>query len=174
MTITARDIQLKQFKVRFRGFDAQEVDYFLDQLAEAFTNLEIQNAKLSDSLKNAKTEIEELRSREDKLKKAYQELKKSVVSLKDEAQNQPTPSQNASRMIITEAQREAERILTEARSKVEKLDDDIHDLMKQKELIDEHIRKIVDMGSALLKKNDSEKSVADESETKVTHLRQIP
>lgn len=174
MTITARDIQLKQFKVRFRGFDAQEVDYFLDQLAEAFTNLEIQNAKLSDSLKNAKTEIEEQRSREDKLKKAYQELKKSVVSLKDEAQNQPTPSQNASRMIITEAQREAERILTEARSKVEKLDDDIHDLMKQKELIDEHIRKIVDMGSALLKKNDSEKSVVDESETKVTHLRQIP
>lgn len=174
MTITARDIQLKQFKVRFRGFDAQEVDYFLDQLAEAFTNLEIQNAKLSDSLKNAKTEIEELRSREDKLKKAYQELKKNVVSLKDEAQNQPTPSQNASRMIITEAQREAERILTEARSKVEKLDDDIHDLMKQKELIDEHIRKIVDMGSALLKKNDSEKSVIDESETKVTHLRQIP
>lgn len=174
MTITARDIQLKQFKVRFRGFDVQEVDYFLDQLAEAFTNLEIQNAKLSDSLKNAKTEIEELRTREDKLKKAYQELKKSVVSLKDEAQNQPTPSQNASRMIITEAQREAERILTEARLKVEKLDDDIHDLMKQKELIDEHIRKIVDMGSALLKKNDSDKSVVDESETKVTHLRQIP
>ena len=172
MTITARDIQLKQFKVKFRGFDVQEVDFFLDQLAEAFTNLEIENGRLADSLKNSRHEIDELKARDDKLKKAYQELKKNFVSLKDEAQS--ASSQNTSRMIITEAQREAEKILAEARSRVERLNDDIHDLMMQKELVDEHIRKAVELGTIILKKSDDPTNSAEDSDLKVKHLRQIP
>lgn len=172
MTITARDIQLKQFKVKFRGFDVQEVDFFLDQLAEAFTNLEIENGRLADSLKNSKHEIDELKARDDKLKKAYQELKKNFVSLKDEAQS--VSSQNTSRMIITEAQREAEKILAEARSRVERLNDDIHDLMMQKELVDDHIRKAVELGTIILKKGDAPTNSAEDTELKVKHLRQIP
>jgi len=172
MTITARDIQLKQFKVKFRGFDVQEVDFFLDQLAEAFTNIEIENGHLSGSLKNARLEIDELKAREDKLKKAYQELKKNFISLKDEALS--VSNQNTSRMIITEAQRESEKIVADARARVERLDGDIHDLMKQKELIDDHIRKAVELGTILLKKNDGSINSAEENDLKVKHLRQIP
>jgi len=172
MTITAKDIQLKQFKVKFRGFDVQEVDFFLDQLADAFTNLEIENGRLADNLKSARMEIDELKSREDKLKRAYQEIKKNIASLKDEAQS--ALSQNTSRMIVTEAQRESEKILSDARSRVERLDDDIHDLMKQKELIDDHIRKAVELGTMLLKKNDFTITSAEENDLKIKHLRQIP
>ncbi len=172
MTITARDIQLKQFKVKFRGFDVQEVDFFLDQLAEGFTNLEIDNRRMAESLKNAKIEIEELKVREEKLKRAYQELKKNLVSLKDEAQI--SSNQNTSRMIITEAQRESERILDEARTRVERLNDDIQDLRKQKEMIDDHIRKAIELGKAILKNNDCPTNCSEDNDLKVKHLRQIP
>ena len=36
MNITPLDIQQQKFKTRFRGFDIQEVDVFLDQMADAF------------------------------------------------------------------------------------------------------------------------------------------
>ena len=40
MNITSLDIQQRQFKVRFRGFDVREVDTFLEQMADAFESLQ--------------------------------------------------------------------------------------------------------------------------------------
>lgn len=166
MTITARDIQLKQFKVRLRGFDVQEVDFFLDQLAESFTNLEIENSRLAGSLKNARQEIDDLKERDEKLKKAYQDLRKNYLALKDELGSE-------SRMLLHEAQREADRILSEARSRVEDMAEDFVNLKRQKEQMDDYLRKIVEFASGLLEKDEGRVGGAGDPDSKVKHLRQI-
>ena len=54
VNLTPLDIQQQRFKTRFRGFDIQEVDVFLDQMADAFESLLKQNEKLKEEIiKNA-------------------------------------------------------------------------------------------------------------------------
>ena len=42
MTITPQDIQSKQFHVRMRGFDVDEVDKFLEKVAEEMEDDELE------------------------------------------------------------------------------------------------------------------------------------
>ena len=45
--LTPLDIQQQKFRTKLRGFDIQEVDLFLDQMADAFEALLKENEKLS-------------------------------------------------------------------------------------------------------------------------------
>lgn len=166
MTITARDIQLKQFKVRLKGFDVQEVDFFLDQLAESFTNLEIDNSRLADGLKKAKQEIEDLKERDEKLKKAYQDLRRSYVSLKEEAGSGAAAH-------LRDAQAEADRILSEARSRVAAMNEDLARLREQKEQIDAYLKRVLELTSDILGRDDAHRLSQDSSDSRVKHLRPI-
>jgi cell division initiation protein len=147
MTITARDIQLKQFKIRFRGFDVQEVDFFLDQLAEELTNLEIQNERLRERLRNAEKEIESLKEKDEKLKNEFHEINKHYQELKEE-------SGNASRLVISEAIKEADSIIADAKNRAGDFEKQICEMMDQREQIREYARKIVALGKSMLHKDD--------------------
>ena len=51
MRMTATDIRQQQFAVRFfRGFDPQEVDAFLEEMADDFDELSRENALLKEQL----------------------------------------------------------------------------------------------------------------------------
>jgi len=52
MILTAQDIQSQQFHVRFRGFDVEEVDDFLEKIATAFQTVSEENHKLKDRLES--------------------------------------------------------------------------------------------------------------------------
>ena len=54
MKITPLDIQQKQFRIKFRGFDILEVDNFLEQLAISFRSLLQENAGLHEEIKKLK------------------------------------------------------------------------------------------------------------------------
>ena len=55
VNLTPLDIQQQRFKTRFRGFDIQEVDFFLDQMADAFESLLKQNENLTRGVPPATT-----------------------------------------------------------------------------------------------------------------------
>ena len=50
MTITAQDIQSKQFHVRMRGFDVDEVDKFLEKIAEEFLIITLENKQILEKI----------------------------------------------------------------------------------------------------------------------------
>ena len=51
MKITPLDIQQQKFKIRFRGFDPQEVDLFLEQMADGFESLLKENENLQEEIR---------------------------------------------------------------------------------------------------------------------------
>ena len=58
MKMTPIDIQQHQFRVKFRGFDVQEVDTFLDQMADAFGVLMDEQERLREEVDSLKTELQ--------------------------------------------------------------------------------------------------------------------
>ena len=54
--ITPLDIQQHQFSVRFRGFDIQEVDEFLEQIANTLEALYDENERISEENEALKQE----------------------------------------------------------------------------------------------------------------------
>ncbi len=66
--VTPLDIQQHQFSVRFRGFDIQEVDEFLEQIAHTLEALYDENERLIEENQALKQERNGFAVREDNLK----------------------------------------------------------------------------------------------------------
>ena len=68
MKITPLDIQQQQFTVRFRGFDTQEVDSFLETVANELEEQIKKNTELREDLERKETRIWEYQNMEKTLK----------------------------------------------------------------------------------------------------------
>ena len=109
MSITPQDIQTKQFHVRFRGFDVEEVDSFLERLAEEFLILSQENKQLKDRLESMTKTIEQHKEQERK----FQDAILSAHAIADEMKER--------------SRQEADRMVEEARSSVQNLQDKAHE-----------------------------------------------
>jgi len=100
MILTAKDIQSQQFHVRFRGFDVEEVDDFLEKIATLFQSVSEENQKLKDRLETMEKDLA-----------TYQNQQKSFQSAIIAAQNVTDAMKEKSRQ-------EAEAIVAEAQEEV--------------------------------------------------------
>lgn len=70
MNITSKDIRKRDFKKTFRGYDANEVDAFLDTISSNFEKLVIENKNFQDRIKALESDVEVYRENEQTLQKA--------------------------------------------------------------------------------------------------------
>jgi cell division initiation protein len=109
MTMTVPEIQAKQFHVRFRGFDIDEVDAFLEKAAMSLQAAQDENRNLAEQLKDMAKELS-----------GYQRQRQSF-------QNAIMAAQNITEQMKEKSRREAEEILVDARAKAHKLLDEAKD-----------------------------------------------
>ena len=96
MTLTPQEIQTQEFNVKFRGFDVEEVDKFLEKVATEFL-------LLSNKMEKLNSEIEEYNSKG----KAFQHAFLSAQQLADN--------------LVEKAEVEAKTILDKARKEADEL-----------------------------------------------------
>ncbi len=82
MSLSAEDIQTQQFHVRFRGFDVDEVDAFLERVAENFVLINDEKRELKEQVEKLEMEINEFHSQE----KTFQHAIISAQRISDEMQ----------------------------------------------------------------------------------------
>ncbi|MFN2368859.1 MAG: DivIVA domain-containing protein, partial [Desulfurivibrionaceae bacterium] len=82
MTITPQDIQAKQFHTRMRGFDMDEVDKFLETVAEEFLVVTLENKQLLEKVETMNKELANFRNKE----QAFQSAILSAQRISDEMQ----------------------------------------------------------------------------------------
>src|SRR4030066_2494416 len=68
MRITPLDIQQKQFPVKFRGFEEEEVDSFLELIREEMEELLRENANLREESRRFEKQLKEYKNIETTLK----------------------------------------------------------------------------------------------------------
>ena len=110
MAITALDIKDKQFTTKFRGYNEQEVDEFLDIIVDDYEDLVRDNRELAARVK----ELEEKLAYFDEMKES---LSQSVILAQETAEKVKASAADESANLINKANFNATHLVEEAKSK---------------------------------------------------------
>ncbi|MGA9235319.1 MAG: DivIVA domain-containing protein, partial [Desulfobacterales bacterium] len=165
VNLTPLDIQQQKFKTRFRGFDIQEVDFFLDQMADAFESLLKQNENLKVESRRLQLEIQGYKNREDAFKRALLNSQRVIEQMKENAQK-------SAELIVAEAEVKAEKILNKAHNRLAQLHEDIAELKRQRIQIEVQIGSVIEAHGKLLEISKEGMKAMDDEDSKIKLLQQ--
>ncbi|MEW6595247.1 MAG: DivIVA domain-containing protein [Thermodesulfobacteriota bacterium] len=123
--LTAQDIQSQQFHVRFRGFDVEEVDDFLERVAESVLALSEENKKLRERQDELERELATFQNQQ----KTFQNAILSAQHIAEEMQEKTRQELEKQR---ARAQAEAEELVADARQEVVNLERELDRLKSLK------------------------------------------
>ena len=165
MKLTPLDIQQQQFRLKFRGFDVQEVDAFLETVADAFEALQAQNENLQEDIRRIGLEIQGYKEREETFKRAMLNSQKVVEQMKGNARK-------SAELIIAEAEIQAEKILNRAHNRLAQLHEDIAELKRQRMQIEVQIGSVIEAHAKLLEIGKESMKAMDDEDAKLKLLKQ--
>ena len=136
MTLTPQDIQTQQFHVRFRGFDVDEVDSFLEKVAEVLLALSEENKLLTAKIEEMTKEVVTYHTQE----KTFQNAILSAQNIADEMKEK---SRHEAEVMLAKALEDAKQIREEASAETEKLKQEIDQLNELKNKIKGDMRQLL-------------------------------
>ncbi|MBN2654669.1 MAG: DivIVA domain-containing protein [Nitrospirae bacterium] len=137
MRITPLDIQQKQFPMRFRGFDVDEVYSFLELLREELEELLRENASLKENLRRADEQVSEYKNMELTLRETLMTAQQMVEEYK-------ANSRKEAELLIKEAELRSDDLIKEAQEKVVKIHEDIVDLKGIRRHFKEELKRLIE------------------------------
>lgn len=139
MRLSAMDIRQQQFAVKLiRGFDPQEVDAFLEEVADDWEELTKENNLLKDQLAT----LEEQKKATDQQNRTLQE---TLVVTQKMAEEFRESSKRAAEIVLREAQLQAEKLLEEKRQEQTQLSAEVLGLRQLKRQAAEQLRSELNM-----------------------------
>ncbi|MEW6245462.1 MAG: DivIVA domain-containing protein [Nitrospirota bacterium] len=133
MKITPLDIQQMVFRVAFRGYDRQEVNRFLEDIAQTVEALNRDNAVLREKLAFVEQQLAEV-------KKTEATLSHALVSAQSLADEMKRSAQRDAELVLKEAEVKAAEVLRQARAELADTQRDLTELRKQRLLMIERLR----------------------------------
>lgn len=143
MRITPMDIRQQQFRVRFRGFDRQEVDAFLADVAEDYEKLVKENALLKEQLAALEERSRGIEQREKLLQDTLLTTQRLAEEMKDGAKREAN-------LLVREAELQGDKLLEEARAEEAKIKAEILALKRTRRQLAEGLRVTLDMYQRLV------------------------
>lgn len=118
MDVTARHIHEKQFHDAWRGYNQEEVDDFLDRVADQVNRLERENAALQERLRDLDQMMATSRSTEDM-------LKKTLVTAQQAAEEAIATARTKAEELVAEAEARAQRANDELKHRVATAEEEV-------------------------------------------------
>ena len=144
MRITPMDIRQQQFTVRmFRGFDVQEVDTFLEDLAADYETLLKENTLLKEQLQTLEERARGLEDRERVLQETLVTTQKVMEEMKESARREAA-------LVVREAELKGEKVVEAARTAEASIQAEVEALKRMRRQLAESVRSTVDMYQRLL------------------------
>jgi len=137
MRITPLDIQQKQFPMKFRGFDVEEVYAFLEIVREEMEDLLRDNANLKETLQRMENQIKEFRDMETT-------LRETLLTAQQMVEDYKTNARKEAELLVKEAELKSDTMLKEAQEKVIKIHEDIVDLKGIRRHFKEELKRMVE------------------------------
>jgi cell division initiation protein len=135
--MTATDIRQQQFAVRlFRGFDPQEVDAFLEEMADDVDELSRENALLKEQLLQLEEKNRGVEGREKTLQETLVTTQKIAEEFKENARRE-------AELVLREAHLRAEKFMQDAREEHAKLTAEVSALRRLRRQLAEEIMNTV-------------------------------
>jgi cell division initiation protein len=133
MKITPLDIQQMVFRVKLRGYDREEVNRFLEEVAQTVESLNRDNGSLRERIAFLEQQVSEL-------KRTESTLSNTLVSAQSLADDVKRSAQRDAELIIKEAELKASELIRQARVELGDTQRDLSQLQKQRLLMVERMR----------------------------------
>jgi cell division initiation protein len=144
MRLSAMDIRQQQFGVKLiRGFDPQEVDAFLEEVAEDWEELIKENNLLKEQLAT----LEDQKRATDEQNRTLHE---TLITAQKIAEEFKESSRKAADIVLREAQLQAEKLLEEGRQEQGRLGTEIAALRQQRRQLAEELLSTLRMHQRLI------------------------
>ena len=149
MKITPLDIQQMVFKVNFRGYDKEEVNRFLEELAQTVEALNRDLAVQREKIIFLEQQLAEL-------KRTEATLSNTLLSAQSLAENVKQNAHREADLVIKEAELKAGELIRQARVELTDAQRDLSSLQKQRLLMIERLRASLRMFERLFEVEEQE------------------
>jgi cell division initiation protein len=149
MRITPLDIQQMVFNVSFRGYDKEEVNRFLEELAQTVESLNRDHAIQQEKIIFLEQQLVEL-------KRTEATLSNTLLSAQSLAEDVKRNAQREADLVIKEAELKAGELIRKARVALADTQHDLSSLQKQRLLMIERLRASLRMFERLFEVEEQE------------------
>ncbi len=156
MGITPLDIQEKEFERAFRGYDMEDVDEFLDQIARDLETLLKENKELKEKVTELEGKNKNYHQMEETMQSAIIIAQKAADEVKQKALRDADT-------LKYEAEREARRIIEEAHGQSGRILDEHENLVKQAQDFKERFRYFIEQQLSAIDRLDLPQEPSKES-----------
>jgi cell division initiation protein len=126
MAIRPVDIRRKEFKSGFRGYDANQVDDFLDEVADEFERTFAENQRMSEEITTLQERLQQFEDLESSIREALVHAQQTARDLRRNAGKE-------AELIVREAKEQSHRILADSSGRVERVQESYEVLRKAKQ-----------------------------------------
>ncbi len=133
MELSPLEITQREFGRKFRGLDPEEVQTFLEQIAEEMTRLLHESNDRAAQIQRLEAEVRVHQEREDSLRNTLITAQKMTEEIKANAKREAD-------LLMKEAELKAERLLEQAHRKLAQVQAEIAELQRQRELFASKLR----------------------------------
>jgi cell division initiation protein len=128
MDLSAIDVQQKTFRERFRGYDPDDVEDFLDRVVETLRGHELKLRQQQEQLDGLQQDLAGTKEAEEAIKRTY-------ITAQRTSQEMVSEAQQKANSIVDKAKGQAESMVVEARGDVKRTRDEAaaeHDALKRR------------------------------------------
>lgn len=157
MPLTPLDIHNKEFSRRFKGYDEDEVNEFLDRIIKDYEAILRERNELQE-------EARELQERLGHFTNIEETLNKSILIAQETAEDVKGNAQKEAKLIIKEAEKNADRIINESLTKSRTIALDTEEMRKQAKVFRTRLKMLVEAQLEMIRTEDWESVLKEPSE----------
>jgi cell division initiation protein len=147
MAIRPVDIRRKEFKSGFRGYDANQVDDFLDEVADEFERTYAENQRMSEEITTLQERLQQFEDLESSIREALVHAQQTARDLRRNAGKE-------AELIVREAKEQSHRILADSSSRIERVQESYEVLRKAKQDFSNDFRHLLKSYLAVMDNTD--------------------
>ncbi|HEX5848049.1 MAG TPA: DivIVA domain-containing protein [Rubrobacter sp.] len=136
MPIRPIDIRRKEFKNGFRGYDANQVDDFLDAVADEYERNYTENQRMREEISSLRDRLQQFEDLEGSIRAALVHAEQAANDLRraasSEAEDMRQSAQREADFTIKEAQTRSHQMLADSSSRVERVQESYEALQEAK------------------------------------------
>lgn len=147
MVLTPLDIHNKEFPVKMRGYDQDEVNDYLDQIIKDYEAILKDKKELEKNLKFAEEKVAYYNN-------LQESLNKSIIVAQEAADRLKENSDKEAAIIIQEAENNADRLLNDSVEKARKITAETEELKKQSRVFKQRLQLMIESQLEMVKNNE--------------------
>jgi cell division initiation protein len=136
MPIRPIDVRRKEFKSAFRGYDANQVDDFLDAVADEYERNYTENQRMREEVSSLRDRLQQFEDLEGSIRAALVHAEQASNDLRraatEEAEGIKQSAQREAELTIREAQSRSHQMLADSSSRIERVQDSYTALQEAK------------------------------------------